>query len=520
MKKILTILLILITGGSLLAQVPQKFSYQAVVRNNNGEVISNQNISIKVTLLAGGVSGSAVYTETHSVTSSPLGIVTLLVGDGEDQVGIFSAIPWNEGIFIKIEIDLLGGNGFVELGTSQIVSVPYAIEAGSLATGKIRVKASVEHNPEEPIFEVRNSNDEVVFAVYEKGTRVYVNKSEPAKGSRGGFAIGGIGDNIKEGTIPHYLTIEPDSVRFNIDQSTKGSRGGFAIGGIGDNIKESLIDYMFIHPDSIRFAVNESLPEKGSRGGFAIGGIGDNIKLINNYLFVNQDCTFVYNTLSAAGDINIGGNIYTGGTITTPPVSFNGYTYQTIKIGNQTWFKENLRTLFYESGESISAFNGVFVYGYEIITAGALESEDAIKYGLLYSWQALEVPDNVCPAGWHVPNYGDWDELLMTIGFDGSGVDYVLAGTRLMEVGFWNLALGDLTPNNLSGFSGRPGGYGQYPNQYFDINDRGYFWTSQQGLGNPAAVYSLSKSDGVEWIENFGLSGNEMYSVRCIKDNW
>jgi hypothetical protein len=100
----------------------------------------------------------------------------------------------------------------------------------------------------EPIFAVRNIEGNIVFAVYQSGVRMYVEET-PGKGSRGGFAIGGIGDNIKLGNT--YFQVTPDSVRVNLREPTvKGSRGGFAIGGIGDNIKVPPTSLMHLTPDN------------------------------------------------------------------------------------------------------------------------------------------------------------------------------------------------------------------------------------------------------------------------------
>lgn len=526
--KYLIVLFTLLATTSM-SQVPQNFAYQAAVRNSSGQAIINQEVTIKVTLLEGNVEGNTVYSETHSVVTSTFGTVNLTIGNGGSQVGSFAEIPWSELIFIKVEIDPTGGSTFVDMGTSQLLSVPYALKAGSLAKGPIEVLAPADQNPEEPIFVVKNSTGEVVFAVYETGTRVYIDETGTAKGSRGGFAIGGIGDNNKaDVTVPHYLAIMPDSVRFNIKQSaTKGSRGGFAIGGIGDNIKLPLMDYMFIRPDSIRFAIDESAVPKGSRGGFAIGGIGDNNKSFNDYFYVNQDSTYVSNTLNAAGNVNITGNVLTGGTIgtlpTDPLTDADGNIYQTIRIGDQIWMTENLRTTKYSDGNLIpelAAINDTFPY-ITPVDSFSIPIADP-KWGYMYMLQLID-DTKICPTGWRLPSQLDWNMLIQNSG--GNEV----AGAALKDPSKWWYPIN--YPTN--GFNIRPAGsaylidiVGSWMPSYSSYGMNATIWSQPIDEGSgifSSNVFNLSSSDYLSEPFNyiqFSLSPTayEAFSIRCIKE--
>jgi uncharacterized protein (TIGR02145 family) len=124
---------ILFYALTLSAQPPQSFKYQAVARDNAGNVISDQAVSFRISILRDSVAGSQVYKELHSVTTNQFGLVNLDVGNGAAVFGSFGSIPWHIGsYFLKLEMDTAGGNNYQFIGTSQLLSVPYAINASSL----------------------------------------------------------------------------------------------------------------------------------------------------------------------------------------------------------------------------------------------------------------------------------------------------------------------------------------------------------------------------------------------------
>jgi hypothetical protein len=131
MKKlyIFTISLLLIIN-LVKAQSPQGFKYQASIRDNNGVALVNKLVAIKITLLAGTANGTSVYSEVHNVVTTDFGIVNLNIGNGTVISGNFSTIDWgNNTYFIKTEVDVNNGTNFVFMGTSQLLSVPYAMFA-------------------------------------------------------------------------------------------------------------------------------------------------------------------------------------------------------------------------------------------------------------------------------------------------------------------------------------------------------------------------------------------------------
>lgn len=120
------------------AQSPQKMSYQAVVRNSSGALVANQTIGMKISILQGSATGTVVFSETYSPNpqTNANGLMTVEIGSGTAVTGTFSGINWASGpFFLKTETDPAGGTSYTITGTSQLLSVPYALYAKAAANG-------------------------------------------------------------------------------------------------------------------------------------------------------------------------------------------------------------------------------------------------------------------------------------------------------------------------------------------------------------------------------------------------
>jgi len=137
MKTIILTLLAVLSTFILIAQAPQAFKYQAVARNSSGEVLSNQDVSFQISILQGSTSGTAVYVETHDTITNEFGLVNLEIGNGTLVNGDFTTIDWGSDIyFMQIEMDEAGGVNYQLLGTSQLLSVPYALHSNDVTNDK------------------------------------------------------------------------------------------------------------------------------------------------------------------------------------------------------------------------------------------------------------------------------------------------------------------------------------------------------------------------------------------------
>ena len=121
-------LVCLLIGTSIFAQAPQKMSYQAVIRNTSGALVSSTSVGMKISILQGSETGSVAYSETQTASTNANGLVSLEIGSGTVVLGTFASIIWATGpYFIKTETDPAGGTNYSITGTSQLMSVPYAL---------------------------------------------------------------------------------------------------------------------------------------------------------------------------------------------------------------------------------------------------------------------------------------------------------------------------------------------------------------------------------------------------------
>jgi len=140
MKRLFICLTTLVIFSGAFAQSPEKTSYQAVVRNSSNQLVTNHEVGMKISILQGSLTGTAIYEETQTTTSNANGLVTLEIGEGDIISGTFSTIDWANGpFFIKVESDPTGETNYAIEGTSQLLSVPYALYAkmADSITGKI-----------------------------------------------------------------------------------------------------------------------------------------------------------------------------------------------------------------------------------------------------------------------------------------------------------------------------------------------------------------------------------------------
>jgi hypothetical protein len=129
--------MLIILSNSALAQTPLAIPYQAVARTASGNLISNHLISVRFTIHDGSASGTVVYKERHSPTTNALGLFDVNIGTGTIISGTMAGINWGiNSKFLQVELDTSGGNAFIDMGTTQLMSVPYALHAKTVDLDK------------------------------------------------------------------------------------------------------------------------------------------------------------------------------------------------------------------------------------------------------------------------------------------------------------------------------------------------------------------------------------------------
>jgi uncharacterized protein (TIGR02145 family) len=387
MKNLFYILTIL-AFGYVQAQ-PQKVNYQAVALTAGGQTVKNQAIKLRLSMVDSSATGTVLYTETHQPSTDGSGQFSVFLGGGTATLGTFSSIAWSNGKdkFLKAEADVTGGTNYLLIGTSQIVSVPYALAAGSLTEGATITGAN---------------------------------------GSQYTLTVGANGPTWQQSSGP--------------------------------------------------------------------GGLN-----------MNYPCPGV------------------------PTVTYGGQTYNTVKIGTQCWFKENLNVGTMIQGSTNQTNNGILEkYCYNNVPA------NCDTFGGLYQWaEAVQFQNGasnstspspafignvkgICPIGWHVPSDGEWCLLSFFLDTNSNCISNSnSAGAALKSLdSFWKLV--NIGANNKSGFKSIPGGYKDYIGQFLFKTEFVFFWSSN----NYSNDFSNFRSLGFNSINldrnNYFKTGG--FSIRCLKD--
>lgn len=200
----------------------------------------------------------------------------------------------------------------------------------------------------------------------------------------------------------------------------------------------------------------------------------------------------------------------------TPVTDVEGNVYKTVKIGNQVWMAENLRTT--KLNNNISIPNVIYDYDWDGLASMAycwynnLSSHKEI-YGALYNWYTVNT-GRLCPSGWHVPDDNEWEELITFVGEGTYGESREIA-QKLKEAGidYWECSE---EGNNESGFSARPGGKREYVNGEFRLLHRETWWWTATGLSDSENarcffVYCVGLQFNT-WDNKAGMS------IRCVKN--
>ena len=213
-------------------------------------------------------------------------------------------------------------------------------------------------------------------------------------------------------------------------------------------------------------------------------------------------------------------------------VLFDNYWYETVLIGDQCWFAENLRTTVYANGDVIPAgvsgggwgelegLGATTVYGegssvftcvdYSPDIDACDEAQSLAEYGRLYNWYAVDDARGLCPSGWHVPTDGEWtglEDYIASQGFAG------FRGQALKSTTGWS-AGGNGTDD--FGFSAPPGGYRDFSSGHFLLaGELGYWWSSSPDGGDAWCRYMGYLYSDILRDKYNPLLG---FSVRCLRD--
>ncbi len=510
-RRSVSIILLLAFEALTHGQIPQAFSYQAVVRDNAGNVLSDQDVGVRVSILSDSISGTAVYTETFSVTTNEFGLIDLEIGNGTVVLGVFSSIPWGDDKhFIKIELDPSGGTAYQPIGTSQLLSVPYALLSGY---------AMNDDNTDEQTLAI---ND--FYLSISNGNEIEIPTLWNVTGSdisydAGKVSVGDNGKTIQMELIDAYdaggrnLLVGDDAYLSDVDQlntlgilgSTDSTIGAIKLG----------MDGPVLAGEELNLSVSGQVESQS--GGFMFpDGTLQTTAFTGD--MQNQNIT---NLADPVNDQDAATKAYVDALLakiealeSQPGVvkDYDGNLYTTVEIGGQVWMAENLRTIHYNDGTAIpketdnGAWNGLTTPAY--CWYGNDSTGYAIPYGALYNWYAADT-GIVCPAGWHVPTDTEWTTLTDYLGGESA------AGGKLKESGTVHWEAPNTGATNISGFTALPGG-GRYGGGFNDDFTNGGWWSST-GY-DPEKAWSRYMYNSNSSVSRFSSDKPTGFSIRCVRD--
>jgi uncharacterized protein (TIGR02145 family) len=192
---------------------------------------------------------------------------------------------------------------------------------------------------------------------------------------------------------------------------------------------------------------------------------------------------------------------------------FDGNEYKTVTIGTQVWMAENLHTTHYSTGESIAEIKDDTLWANAVEGAWCMNNHEpklSAIYGYLYNWYAVTPAKKLCPDGWHIPTANEWKKLETFLGGPGS------AGGKLKEAGTSKWLEPNSDADNISHFSGLPGGSRNSDGSFNPVGETGHWWTSNEFA--PTTAWHRQLYNNAGFIDNVYAVKNEGCSVRCLKD--
>ena len=458
-----------------MGQAPGGINYQSIVRDVTGEVVADQVVGVQVMLLQGSISGIVVYSETHTPMTNTYGLVTFQIGGGTVGMGDFTSIDWSMGpYYVQIGTDPTGGTDYSQIqGTSQLVSVPYALYSNASDTSRTSMIADT----------VKNEAD-----------------GDPTNEKISGFGIVGDSLFIKEGSM--------DTMKVAIDTSNVNEKiSMMGISGDSLSITEGGMT-MKVSVDSSN--VNElELPQSPSDGDMSYwdGSAWVSVSAasqLSSLMFIDGQPKWVRVDGGIEGTTDVL-NISTGkiwmdrnlgaSTVADSLTDYNSYgdLYQWGRLsdGHETivWTSSTTSDGS-EQNRDTMMLSSMDVPGHDdfiLISGSPFDWRSPQNDNL---WQGVNGVNNPCPSGYRLPTEAEWQaERASWISDDADGA--IASPLKLPVAGGRDYSDGSL----------------------YSVGTSGYYWSSTVS-GSDARNLSFSGSDA------FVYTGARAYgyTVRCLKD--
>jgi uncharacterized protein (TIGR02145 family) len=516
--------LTLTIAGILLAAVISAqalpFKYQAVLRNQGGEIIQNQNVSLRFSILSGETAENEMYSEIFDLSTNDFGQININIGEGLSVYGDYDDVDWsNEFVWLKVELDENAGLNFEELGTSRLLAVPFANYAAKADYNKLDNLPQLfdgDYNSLTNVPELFNgdynslSNLPQLFngdysaltntpTLFSGDYNDLTNKPVLFDGTWNSLSGKPIFQTVAYSGSYHdledlpllftgnYNDLTNKPILFDGTWTSLTGKPTFSTVATSGNYND-----LSSRPDLTTYATKDMDGENITNLGVPTNNSDAATKAYVDALEAK---------LSALEDI-----LVTNGTILK---DYDGNIYRTVVIGTQTWMADNLRTTHYADGTPIAEY-------YSANNSSANDEE----YGLLYNWattmngsaSSSSNPSGVtgiCPTGWHVPSDSEWKTLETYLGMEAAQLNLTMAW-RGTDQGT------QLNPGGTTGFNSDFAGLRYNFNQFVQFGTKGSFWSSTSGVSDAAYYRSLEDGNPKVW-RNYILYTYYL-SVRCVKD--
>ena len=556
MKIIYTALLAILLCRMMQAQAPDKMSYQAVVRDVSNHLVVNHTVGMQISILKTSASGPAVYVETQTPSTNANGLVSLEIGKGVVVSGDFASIDWANGpYFIKTETDPVGGTNYTITGTSQLMSVPYALHAKTAQnalvytaeqiTSLMPTEGTVVFNSTEHLYQIYQGGAWHSFktdcwpeptsadagagqTLTDGSTVVTLAANTPAwqHGTGRWSILSGAGGRLADDTDPQTtfsgLPCTAYTLLWTISTSCSSSSDTVNIAfsqtpSIADaGADQTLGD----GTTTATLSANTPAVSHGKGSWTIVQGEGGRLsddtdphtaftgKLHTVYILrwtISTPCS------NSTDDVTIRFNQDGTGS---PVSDYDGNVYKTTYIGDQLWMTENLKTTHQADGTAIPAIEDINSNGTTDDEWESLGDNNTDKAycnsasGFFYTYAAAK---DACPTGWHLPTDADWTELERYIAAGGhSGQE----GTALKSTSYWEE---DGNGTDDYGFTAYP--VGSRYDGTGTIDGEGYngnWWSSTETSDKNAYFRFLHYNH--PYLYRFSFHKSNGFNVRCIKD--
>ncbi len=517
---------------------PQKINYQAVAVGANGKPIKNSTVGLRLSVLDSLPTGSTLYTETQVASTDASGQFSIYLGGGTATAGTFANLPWANGNdkFLKVEMDAQGGTNYQPMGTTQLVSMPYAMAAGSLREGALlygnsgqQYQLTIGINGPTwtcyPPVTVANAGADQLNVC---GSSVTLAGNSPSNGTATWGMISGAGGSLGTANAPSTTFAGVRGNSYNLRYSITN-----ACGSSTDTVAVSLAPTTTVAnagPDQLNLTgttatLAANTPATGETGSWSIlTGSGGSLNSNSNpsatftkgtdsaYTLVwtiTGPCGISRDTVNLLFPAPIGPNC-------GQSISYAGENYSIVSIGNQCWLNRNLNVGTMVNGTANQTNNGIiekYCYNNTMCSShgGLYQWAEAVQYqNGASNTTSLSFPfsgnvKGICPTGWHIPSDAEFCTLSSffepSVNCNASGIAGINAGTSLKSsLGFYSRSYGNRV--NGGSFSGS--------------GTDAFFMTSTEAGTNVLIAWNVYFSSS--YVYRIGKNKDDGLSVRCLKD--